>query len=65
MSTLEASQLGEQVEETPTASASRLLRMGQDAVLLSWLQAHRVTRLLDRRQLRGEAERRGANSCCV
>lgn len=31
MSTLEASQLGEQVEEIPMASASRLLKMGQDS----------------------------------
>lgn len=77
MSTLEASQLGEQVEEIPMASAaSRLLKMGQDSAgcagggrgdtaLLVWLQAHRVTELFDTRQLRGEAERSRANSCCV
>lgn len=76
MSTLEVSQLGEQVEEIPMASPSRLLKMGQDSAgcavegqedtaLLMWLQAHRVTRLFDRRQLRGEAERSRANSCCV
>ena len=64
------------MKEIPMASVSRVLKMGQalacyamkgleDTALLLWFQACRVKGLYDRRQLRGKAERGGANSCHV
>lgn len=40
MSTLEASQLEEQVKEIPMASASRLLKMGQDSACCGRTRRH-------------------------
>lgn len=71
--TLEASLMG---FDTLLVSLSAMLRMGQALVcyamkgleetdLLLWFQACRVKGLFDRRQLRGKAERGGANSSCV
>lgn len=72
---LEAGQLGAACERD-TYGFSVILKMGlafacyamkglEDTALFLWFQACRVKGLFDRRQLRGNAERGGANSCHV